>query len=370
MKEDIGAKLLPVQTKLYKQANDFLSSPVVQSVIERLVQKADELGKKLLAIVENIDWNQFNESVNAVADQFVKWVNSTIEFVQDGRLEELITNLIENLPTIVETVGDIIDKIIEALPYIAQITDEVLKLFGIKTENQKIKEAFIEVEDEIAKAAKDTGIDTDLMIKAIHAYAEQTGTDVLTIYQNWQEYQPKVSEFIKQITTDANGGKQDLSTALSDMTNSTKTNVESQVTWWDRLKQTVHNVREALDIDIGDIIRLLSGGPFGSWAIADIIGGGVGNLLHRAGGGRAYANMPYLVGDDAQRRPEIFVPDTNGTILSGDQTERVLNNINNSRTVGDVNIYLNSYGTDATSIANEIGIAVQQKLRMSGAMLY
>jgi hypothetical protein len=94
------------------------------------------------------------------------------------------------------------------------------------------------------------------------------------------------------------------------------------------------------------------------------------NLPGRAGGGRAYANMPYLVGDDAQRRPEIFVPDTNGTILNGDQTERVLNNINNSRTVGDVNIYLNSYGADATSIANEIGIAVQQKLRMSGAMLY
>ena len=89
----------------------------------------------------------------------------------------------------------------------------------------------------------------------------------------------------------------------------------------------------------------------------------------RAGGGRGYANIPYLVGDDAQRRPEIFVPDTDGTFLNGYQTERILNNINNSRNVGDVNIYVNSYGMNVAEVADELGAAFSAKMRMSGAML-
>lgn len=40
--------------------------------------------------------------------------------------------------------------------------------------------------------------------------------------------------------------------------------------------------------------------------------GGGGSMQHRAGGGRAEAGVPYIVGEN---RPEIFVPDVSGTIV-------------------------------------------------------
>lgn len=92
----------------------------------------------------------------------------------------------------------------------------------------------------------------------------------------------------------------------------------------------------------------------------------------RASGGYAYANQPYLVGDDAQRRPEIYIPNTDGRILNGDQTERILNNIsnNNSRNFsGGINIYVNSYGMNVAEVANELGAAFNNRIRMSGATL-
>ena len=89
----------------------------------------------------------------------------------------------------------------------------------------------------------------------------------------------------------------------------------------------------------------------------------------RAGGGRVQKNVPYLVGDDAQHRPELFVPDMNGTIINGDQTERILNNVNNSRTVGDLYIQVYTQSNTMTGTGEELGEAVLKKLRMSGVML-
>ena len=89
----------------------------------------------------------------------------------------------------------------------------------------------------------------------------------------------------------------------------------------------------------------------------------------RAHGGRGYKGFPYIVGDDAQRRPELYIPDTNGTFVNGDSTERILNNINNSRTVGNVTIYVTSTALSVDDLADELGDAVNRKLRMSGAVI-
>ena len=64
----------------------------------------------------------------------------------------------------------------------------------------------------------------------------------------------------------------------------------------------------------------------------------------------------------------MFIPNVDGYILNGNDTQRVINNsTNNSRSYGDLNVYVNSYGTDAATIADEIGAAVNRKLRISGA---
>lgn len=85
-----------------------------------------------------------------------------------------------------------------------------------------------------------------------------------------------------------------------------------------------------------------------------------------AAGGPVKAGRMYQVNDDAGHRMEYFMPYQNGYILNGSQTDRIINN-NNSRTMGNVNVYVTSYGTDAASIADEIGAELGRKLRMAGS---
>lgn len=98
--------------------------------------------------------------------------------------------------------------------------------------------------------------------------------------------------------------------------------------------------------------------------------GGIGNLFGKAQGGPVSAGQLLRVNDDAGHRTEMFVPSVPGTILNGNQVDKIINNTNNSRTVGDVNIYLTTTGVNASAIADEIGSEVQRRLRMSGAYLY
>lgn len=93
-----------------------------------------------------------------------------------------------------------------------------------------------------------------------------------------------------------------------------------------------------------------------------------GRRYGMASGGAVEAGKMYRVNDDAGHRTEWFVPNQDGYILNGNQTDRIINN-NNSRTVGDVNIYVQSYGANAAEIADELGAAMNNKLRMSGAIL-
>lgn len=93
-----------------------------------------------------------------------------------------------------------------------------------------------------------------------------------------------------------------------------------------------------------------------------------GRTYGRASGGPVEAGKMYRVNDDAGHRTEWYIPGQDGYILNGNQTDRIVNN-NNSRSVGNVNIYVNSYGTNAEEIADELGAAMNRKLRMSGAIL-
>lgn len=99
-------------------------------------------------------------------------------------------------------------------------------------------------------------------------------------------------------------------------------------------------------------------------------GGGGGWIGSRASGGSAIAGGLYRVNDDAGRRTEWFIPSQNGYILNGNQTDRIMNSVNNSRNFsGGINIYVNSYGMNVAEVADELGAAFNNRIRMSGAML-
>ena len=84
----------------------------------------------------------------------------------------------------------------------------------------------------------------------------------------------------------------------------------------------------------------------------------------RASGGYVSAGQIYQVNDDHARRREMFIPAVSGYILNGRDTEKV---VNNTATYGDTIVYVNSYGTNAAEIAEEIGVELNRKLRLSGA---
>ena len=336
IRDEIGSKLTPIFENLFQKVADFLGSKEGKDFIDGIVKSVDDLSKKI------------------------------VEFINDGRMDEWIESIKEKLPEIVQGIQDFTNKVIDLLPQIELLTEQILALFGIKTENEKIKEAFLEVEGQIKQFAANSGTDIDKMIMVIHGYAEANNLDLIDIYNNWAEYQPKISEYIGQITTDADGAKKDLDTALIGMSTSTQTNIESQITWWDRLVQKIQGVWEFLKTffssDAWDKAFTASDGS--NWDF----GNNFANFgAPHAKGGPAEAGHIYQVNDDAARRKELFIPYTNGYILNGNDTERIVNNnTNNSRTFGDTIINVNSYGTNAAAIADEIGAAVNQRLRMAG----
>ena len=92
-----------------------------------------------------------------------------------------------------------------------------------------------------------------------------------------------------------------------------------------------------------------------------------GRRYGMASGGPVKAGRLYQVNDDAGHRLEYFMPGQDGYILNGNQTDRIINN-DNSKSYGNLIVNVNSYGADAASIAEEIGQAVQQRLRMAGSV--
>ena len=143
----------------------------------------------------------------------------------------------------------------------------------------------------------------------------------------------------------------------------------------DQFRAKVREVLDLFNLSEWDMLKyivnptgILSGG---TGLVSKSLGSGLGKLIFgRSQGGPASAGQLLRVNDDAGHRTEMFVPSVPGMILNGDKTDKIINNTNNSRTVGDVNVYLTATSNNASAIADQIGAEVHKRLRMSGAYLY
>lgn len=358
-----------------READSYSSQLALQSTLFENLQK--KIGEKLLPAFNTFltKFNEFIQSdegkefLDGIVESVGTLANKVMEIVENGKLEEWFNAAKEKLPEITESIINFSQEVTELIPQVFELTEKILSLFGIKTENEKIKEAFLEVKEQIKQFATNSGTDIDTMINAIHAYAEAHEIDLVSIYSNWEEYQPKISAYIQQISTDVDGTKIDLNTALGEMTNSTQTNVETQITFWDRLVQKIQGVWEFLKTffssDAWDKAFTASDGS--KWDFGNKIGR-FGFGAPHAKGGPVLPGQVYRVNDDHGLRQEMFIPSVPGYILDGNRTQSVVNNNSStSNSYGNINVYVNSYGADAASIADEIGQAVNQRLRMAGA---
>ena len=355
LQKRIGEKLLPVFTAFITKINDFMQSDAGKAVLDALT-----------------------DSVGILADK-------VMELLESEKLTEWLSSLEEKAPVVAEKIVEITTSIAELIPQLLTLTEKILTFIGIGTgaDIGRARYAFIRVKDDIKKFADESGLSLDQAVKAITAYSETTGVKLDEIYDNWSEYEPLIKQWYDQLSTDAEGAATDFDTAMSQLPESTQENLDDvadKITtftdsdalrakvrgWGDKIKEAFKSTWDWLVNAYQTISRLFGSG----WDVVDQDTASELWPTPMATGGRAYARRPYLVGDDSQHRPEIFVPDTNGYIMNGSQTERIINNTSNSQNFsGGINIYVNSYGMNVAEVADELGAAFQQKIRMSGAMI-
>lgn len=349
LKEEIGERLLPVYTEFLKKINEFLQSDAGKAVMDALA-----------------------DSVGILADK-------VMELLQDEKMTEWIEGLKEKLPQAAEKVLDLANKIVDLIPKIEEITQKVFDFLDLDGKIKDSKQAYIDHAGEVKKFAQSVGEDFTTVIDAIKAYSIETDTALPEIYNNWGTYEPMIEEYINQITTTTEGARTDLQTALDgmpeDMQDAINRLGSTDVSMLDALMYKIQDIAQKIAGFVQNIINSIQESK--NWAEdfemnPPVMSGNdpYENTVGYASGGRPPVGRMVRVNDDAGHRPEWFIPDVPGTILNGDQTERIMNSVNNSRNFsGGINIYVNSYGMNVAEVAEELGQAFQNKIRMSGAVL-
>lgn len=354
LKETIGEKLLPVYSEFVGKVIEFLQSDAGKAVMDALAESVGLLAEKVM------------------------------ELLKDERLVQWVQDLKDRIPELTQQFIDFTGKVADLIPKIVDLTEKALEFFGVGdgAEAARARESFLRTKDAVQTFATESGISLEQATQAVEAFARESGTSSKNIYDNWSEYEPLIAEWYRRLADDANGTATDFDTAMDKLPESATAGLEgvsAAITNYTESDELRAKVRGWAD----GIINAAKG----AWDFIKNIGnevdephstgGGSGyssgaTWTPRAKGGYAYANRPYLVGDDAQNRPEIYIPNTDGRFLNGDQTERILNNIsnNNSRNFsGGINIYVNSYGMNVAEVADELGAAFNNRIRMSGATL-
>lgn len=352
LKETIGEQLLPVATELLTKFNQFLETEEGKQLLDTIVKSFSDLAEQIGKIVE------------------------------DGRLTEMVDHLIASAPDLVKQLGDILTQVVDLVPKIADMADGLLDILDA-VNKFSLTNAWLNAEDQVKKFAETYGVSTESMELMIAEFARKNDYELVDVYNNWANYEPLVADYIDNIPEHTGKMADDielhLQNAATDAEDFVKNKIPSiDTTGWQKFW---HGLKEAVSDLWGFLTTFFSseawekattdpeGNKWGFGKIGADWGnfGGMGGMPHKDGG-PVTAGYMYRVNDDAGHRPEIFIPNQDGYILNGNQTDRIINN-NNSRNVGDVNIYVNSYGMNVAEVADELGAAFSQRIRMSGAML-
>ena len=154
----VGEKLLPVFNRFVTKFNEFISSEEGKAFLDGIVESVGNLSDKVL------------------------------EFVESGKLEEWFNNAKEKLPEITEKVIQISEKVAEFIPDLITLTEKLLALFGIKSEAQSAKDAFMQVSNQVEAMAENYNISLDTAKTAVNEFAETNGLKVSEVYKNWEDY--------------------------------------------------------------------------------------------------------------------------------------------------------------------------------------
>ena len=240
------------------------------------------------------------------------------------------------------------------------------------------------IKEYAAQMGADYADNLDSTLAKLQEFAQNNGVSLGEVLANWEYYKPLVKTQMDGIASDAEAMEaaydQHVSKLAPDMQEALDEFSGISYTHFEIAAQRANSIAENLKKAFQAVWDLIKRGmdtdptPQVSWGDQTSTPGSNYYIPPEtrgwsfAQGGYTPAGRMIRVNDDAGHRPEIFVPSVPGMILNGNQTDRIVNN-NNSNTVGDVNVYVNSYGMDLATVSEELGFAVQQRLRMSGARL-
>ena len=355
LKETIGEQLLPVATDLLTKFNEFLDSEEGQAMLQSFV------------------------------DKFKEWGDTIQKMVEDGTIQEFLSNAAERIPQLVEDIGNLVTKLIELMPQLEELAEKILNLFGIETEAEKAKKAYITVADQVELMASRMHISTETARTAVNEFAETNDIKLSEIYSNWQKYEPQIIAFMGDVTNGAedleNGYKEHLET-LPETTRNAITDIST--TDLSPLENFLYRVGYLIGSYVQQFIDawnrfknfVMSGTdenptPNVSWEDQPALDPNFISLNAngRSSGGFVRKGGFYRINDDAGHRIEAFVPGQNGYILNGNQVDRIVNNNNSRNFSGGVTINAYCPGLTVAQVAEELGTAFYDAIRIPGRSL-
>lgn len=349
LKKKIGLELIPTAENLLKKFNEFLDSEQGKQIFQDIIDQFDEMGKKIK------------------------------EVTQDERFTNFVDHLIDSMPLLIQYVGEFVNSVLDKVPNLAAFADEILKIIE-DLDKLATAEAWQRAEKRVTEVADTFHISVNTVIKATEDWAKENDLKLADVYNNWSDYEPFIIEHMGNIA----GGTEDMETrmiiAMTEtedevkefMTPSNYTNLSGWETFWLEASNIVQTVMESAKLNVWDVINLVTN-PAGYFGNQAILKGGM-NLVSglykpKALGGEVSAGQVYRINDDAGHRIEAFVPGQNGYILNGNQVDRIVNNNNSRNFSGGVTINAYCPGLTVAQVADELGTAFYDAIRIPGRSL-
>ena len=197
----------------------------------------------------------------------------------------------------------------------------------------------------IADAAADqrqelTALSRDLAAaEAGTAIGEALGQDLVDIFETLgtelDKAQTEFNEFFSNLPIDPmeQALKQSGELVAQALNDTIGTAIEGLVTGADDLNESLQNIASSLLRDIGSALVRIGIGGLGTPGTAGSGSGLLGAIFNREGGGPVSANRPYIVGE---REPELFVPNSAGTIYNQDQMQSAMATYSEGNTTSTV----------------------------------
>lgn len=427
LKISIGEKLLPVATDLITRANEFFESDAGKELLDSITKSVENISNKVQEMLKDgklEEWmNNLKEKIPNIVDGVSDFTDKIIKLLP--KIEDLTDKLLALFGIESES-----EKAKQALYDNRKAIEELAKSYDTSVDTIKTalvafceEEGYTlsevvnnwddylpEIENYLNRIKNSYTEDFSSMWTTIASFAQENGKSVKEICQNWSTYEPQIIEYASKMGNDYSQKFTESLNTLQNFDQENNRELGDVLTDWqnndialvDEMNQFVSNTASMEDSVIQEISKL---GPDSQSAIDSAVSSintsswdtfwrGVKQTASdvwsfiktatspsawensgfslsggaRAAGGPVLPGRMYQVNDDHARRIEAFVPAVPGYILNGNDTQKVINNsTNNSRSFGDVNIYVSNYGGNIDQLADKLGQAVSQRRRIAGA---